>query len=374
MRTVAVVTLFVLSAIVVAQEAPPANKIKVAPFKLVKIVHEKPDPNTLVLWRVSPSKDVDRASTVETVLEFTAPPGVYTVEKLVCASKDGKPTLVEEVFYTVEIDKCCDKVPPVVTPPTPKDPPVTPPAPKPKPDPVNALGRIQFGNAGCTATVVWPRRSDGRWDLLTAEHCVDAVPIGARGQMQLRNSNSRIGVVLVSRESKSDIAWLVTDSADLADLPFAILADKTPAPGTKIWHAGYGVHIPGNREDGEILQLPNSDNQVQYALSVSSGDSGGGIFNNETGELLSPVCCTTQKNVKARVWGGSPERATQLRPKPRAETDDVDNWFRPTAIPERKSDFATERTDWFQPTPIPERRSDASKDDWFKPVPMPERK
>ncbi len=327
--------------------------LKVGPHKLVRLKVEKTDPDALVLWRVSPSKDVDRATTPDHIFEFVAPPGTYTVERLTFKVQDKRPVLVEEWKQTIDVEKCCDKVPPVITPPPPKDKEPVPPPARPKADPWNALGRIQFGNAGCTATVVWPRRADGRWDVLTAEHCVDSVPVGSKGQMQLRGQTARIGVTLVLREARSDVAWLVTDSADLPDLPFAVLADKTPPVGTKVWHGGWGVHVPGNREDGEVLAGPNTENQVQYHLSVSSGDSGGGIFNDATGELLSPVCCTTQKNVKARVWGGSPERAAQLRPRPRAAEENADDWFRPVAIPERRLD--AQNADWWKPIDIPER-------------------
>lgn len=152
-------------------QEPAAPKIKAKAYSLVRFKSDNLDAKAAVIWRVNPNKDVSRATTPRGVFEFVAPPGLYTVERLtIRTGPDGVPE-VEEWFQEVEIEKCdCEKVPPIT-------PPVTPPTPKAKADPWNALGRIQFVNAGCTATVVHPRRADGRWDVLTAAHCVDHVRV-----------------------------------------------------------------------------------------------------------------------------------------------------------------------------------------------------
>ena len=93
---------------------------------------------------------MQRATSPRGVLEFAAHPGTYEVELLVITNTDGALS-VEEARVGVTIESCTP-VPPV------------PPKPDPKPpgdgklDPVGALGRIRFGNAGCTATVIGPRR------------------------------------------------------------------------------------------------------------------------------------------------------------------------------------------------------------------------
>jgi hypothetical protein len=72
--------------------------------------------------------------------------------------------------------------------------------------------------------------------------------------------------------------------------------------GEKVWHCGYGVDKPGNIEIGHVVQLGKKQNV--YYLNVSSGDSGGGIFNYK-GEWLGAVCCTMSKGSPANVWAGN---------------------------------------------------------------------
>ena len=101
-------------------------------------------------------------------------------------------------------------------------------------------------------------------------------------------------------------------------------------------------------EDGRITGAETSDGQLQMELSVSSGDSGGGIFRADTNELVSVVCCTTERGRKTLMFGGSTEQAAKLRPA--SKTDDA---WEPIAIP-----VCTKRTDaeW-QPLDIPLYRS-----------------
>jgi hypothetical protein len=314
-----------------------AGEAKYKPHSLVRLKAEGVDAKAAILWRVHPSKDVQRATSPRGVLEFAAHPGTYEVELLVISNADGN-LMVEEARVSVTIDSCTP-VPPV------------PPKPDPKPpgdgklDPVNALGRIRFGNAGCTATVIGPRRADGKWDVLTAAHCVSGV--GARGTMTLKDGRS-LGIRVVAHHKTPDVAWCVTDD-EIADLPYALIAAKNPDPGTAIWHMGYGVDKPGNREDGTVAERENAQGQLRMTLSVSSGDSGGGIFRSDTNELISVVCCTSGMAKKVSMWGCSTEIAQKTRPR----GADADEAWEPVPIPLRSwpADFAD---DW-QPLPIPIR-------------------
>jgi len=180
------------------------------------------------------------------------------------------------------------------------------------PDPVNAVCRIQLGNAGCSATVIGPRLPDGRWQLLTASHCVEGQP--RNGIAVFRNGLS-IRVVVQGNWKEPDVAWLVTE-LPIEKLPYTVLADAPPNVGDKVYHCGFGVDVPGNVEHGTVVNPDNGQGQTQYRLSVSSGDSGGGIALNEKGQVLSPVCCTTAKGRVADVWGGTVTQCRKLRPLP----------------------------------------------------------
>lgn len=191
--------------------------------------------------------------------------------------------------------------------------PVLPPAPpkraEAEPNPREAIGRIQFGSAGCSGTVIGPRRTDGKYWILTAAHCLEKQP--TIGMMQLRNG-SRFSVERVSVDGRSDCAWLLTcDPQEL--LPFALLATDVPRAGSKVWHAGFGVHVPGNVEEGEVISPENADGQTHFSLSVSSGDSGGGICLDDQGRVVSCVCCTTARGQKSNVWGASIKSIIRLR-------------------------------------------------------------
>lgn len=197
---------------------------------------------------------------------------------------------------------------------------------KPATDPLAAIARIQFGSAGCSATIIGPRRDDGRYAVLTANHCVAGKP--TRGTMRLRDGRS-IGLQIQATDPRADCCWCLTD-ATTETFPHALLAAATPPPGTRIWHAGYGVDVPGNREDGTLDDGPNADGQVRMTLSVSSGDSGGGICADADGRVISCVCCTSARGRVASVWGASPEAIRKLLPGGLV----VDDW-RPIDVPLR---------------------------------------
>jgi hypothetical protein len=175
--------------------------------------------------------------------------------------------------------------------------------------------------------VIGPRRPDGRWDVLTAAHCVSGV--GQRGTLTLKDGRT-LGLRVVAHHRTPDVAWCVTEE-EVADLPYALIAAKNPEPGTPIWHMGYGVDRPGNREDGTVVEGENGQGQLRMSLSVSSGDSGGGIFRSDTNELVSVVCCTSGMGRRVSMWGCSAEVAQRTRPK---GTDDDEAW-KPVPIPIR---------------------------------------
>lgn len=187
--------------------------------------------------------------------------------------------------------------------PPPTEPPQTPPH-EPAPNPLGAIVRIGSGNVGCSATIIGPRRPDGRYWVLTAAHCVSGN--GQRWSMRFRNGATG-GFTIVNFDRQADWAWGATDSSTEV-YPYALLADATPPVGTALWHAGYGVDVPGNREDGQLLAVADANGQIRMRMSVSSGDSGGGVVLDGAGRIVSTVCCTTRRGAIADVWGASPER------------------------------------------------------------------
>lgn len=293
---------------------------QVQAYQLVRLRVDAPK-GAAIIWRVSPAAMVSRATTTRGILEFVAPPGKYSVDALVIRNIDDGID-VQEAQAEVVIN-----APPAPTPPTPTPPTPTPPTPPSgKLDPVNAIGRIQFGSAGCTATVIGPRRADGKWDVLTAAHCVSGV--GAVGTMRMKDGRT-ISLKIVAHQRGPDVAWAVTEESGL-ELPFAYIAKENPAIGVKVWHMGYGVDRPANREDGSVSGVENAQGQLRFQLSVSSGDSGGAILRSDTNEVVSCVCCTASRGQSAPMWGCSTAKIHASRPA--AKTEESDDWH-PIEIP-----------------------------------------
>jgi hypothetical protein len=308
MRTVVIGILLLAISSAAAAEGPGVRitgETKYKPHSLVRLRAEGVDAKAAILWRLHPAKDVQRATTPRGVLEFAAQPGTYEIELLVIQQAEGG-LVVEESTITVVVEGCGP----------------VPPKPDPKPpgkaDPEKAIGKLRFGSAGCTATVIGPRRADGRWDVLTAAHCVRG--LGQQGTLTLPDGRA-LGLRVVAHAPTPDLAWCVTEDA-VADLPYALLAEKNPEPGAAVWHGGFGVDRPGNHEEGTLAERENGQGQLRMVLSVSSGDSGGGIFRADTNELVAVVCCTTERGRKTLMFGGSAEHAHRLRPVARTEADD----------------------------------------------------
>lgn len=202
---------------------------------------------------------------------------------------------------------------------------ITPPAPvapmpqqlAPAADVREAIGQISFplangrGSAGCTATVIYPALGDGRYLVLTAAHCVEGT--SSVGKMKLRNGKV-FSVEVANKDKQSDCCWLRTVEPQKS-LPMARLASTLPAKGDKVLHAGFGVDNPGNTEYGEVIQPDNGAGQTQFNLSVSHGDSGGGIALNSKGEIVSCVCCTSRLNGKGAMWGANVVAIRKAIPK-----------------------------------------------------------
>ena len=186
-----------------------------------------------------------------------------------------------------------------------------------KVDPWNAIGKIAMQGSYCSGTVIGPRRDDGRYSIVSAAHCFRQV--GQEATFIQREGTAR-KITVVAIDRRADVAICRTETGQ-GDMAYTQVSLGSLPVGQKIWHGGYGRHIPGNKEEGTVASGPNQDNQVKYRLSVSPGDSGGGIITDDTGALLSPVCCTTRLDGPGEVWGGSPEQIRRMLATP---TDFID--------------------------------------------------
>ncbi|MEM4360499.1 MAG: trypsin-like serine protease [Candidatus Bilamarchaeaceae archaeon] len=295
------------------------GKKEAGPYELIRLELKNAPEDASILWRIYPVNKEDRASTVETVLEFIAPPGEYQVEAIIAYLCNGKPKLA---YATTSVKIRGSPQPPPEPGPKPPDPSPSPPQPSPpQPGPgvtidaFNALGRITFGSSGCTATIIktpdFPR-SDGRVWILTAAHCVSRV--GQTGRYVSRDGSLSTEVVVASINRRADCAWLITTSNVTSgrNLKMAIIASSLPQPGVEVWHAGFGVDKPGNVEKGRVTRSEDSSGQTEMILSASSGDSGGGIFRVDNNELISCVCCTVQPGAKMNLYGASVNSIREL--------------------------------------------------------------
>ena len=215
------------------------------------------------------------------------------------------------------------QLPPPTVPP-PDAPPITeaPPA----ANPLDALGRLAMAGGYCSATPITPIGKDGKQVLLSAAHCVKSV--GETCQFFTRAGRMvRVSVTSINREA--DACLLVTEELR-EPLPYLLLAKETPALGTAVFHAGFGIDKPGNVERGRILQRDTGSGQVMFELSVSPGDSGGGVCVDGSGRLISPVCCTTNLAAVGQVFGARPEVTTRMMVSPTSFMD-----LKPVQMPMR---------------------------------------
>ena len=281
-----------------------AGELKVKRDRMVRLRAAGHDKAAAVTWRWD-KKKLDGGRSGDR-LWLVGPPGEYVVECLaIKLGADGK-TEIEEAEVTVSITGDCCPPGAERPPPGPPVPPVIE-KPSPKADPVNARARITFGTSGCTATVIHPRRKDGRWDLLTAAHCVRAV--GQKGTAVMAGGR-KLAVTVTAHAREPDLCWLRTDeSAD--DLPFAVLAKELPPPGARIWHMGYGVDRPGNKETGTYVGPSRYAGMIRVDISMSSGDSGSSFFREDNGESIGTMFGT----INRLGHGGDCVTAWKIRPE-----------------------------------------------------------
>lgn len=186
-------------------------------------------------------------------------------------------------------------------------PPILPPPPV-QVDPLKATVRITTGNSGCTATILAERPSQASYYMLTAAHCVRGST--GRGKATFAHGNGKVyDWSVVRTDPTADLCLAIIMTED--ELPGALLADAEPDPGVEVWHQGFGTDRPGNLETGKVTARANSQGQVEFDLSVSSGDSGSGMFRKDNGKWVGAVCCGSGR----RVWGGGVTAARRLMTK-----------------------------------------------------------
>jgi len=181
----------------------------------------------------------------------------------------------------------------------------------PKKKPADAITLLRGQGWMCSGTIIGPVEQDDKYvDILTAAHCVK---VGQTCRVILKDGRT-LAAKCVSRDAGPDVAWLRAERPD-GSIPYLLMCDVPPPPGSAVWHQGYGIDKPDNKEEGTVTAIATSRQQVQYRLSVSPGDSGGGIILTADGKVISPVCCTTRLGGMGDVWGGTPAAAAAIRPK-----------------------------------------------------------
>lgn len=276
-----------------------ANIVKA--HRMVKLQATGYTPGAAIDWVIDKEADCDIEEVGDKLL-FTAPPGDYVITCTALMLKDGKITRTKcRVRVTIEGHGL--KPPPKVGDATPTK--------QTKEEAEKALCRLRVGTSGCTATIIGPRRADGRWDILTAAHCWGAALTAGTVTLQ---DGKVLKVKRVAIDRTADICWMVTDDV-IESLPHAWLAKEAPPNGTGLWHAGWGVDKPRNTERGSVTGGVDSNGRLVMRLNVSSGDSGGGIFRDDTNEVVSNVCCTVGGWGWITTRGGVCTKAWELRPK-----------------------------------------------------------
>lgn len=180
-----------------------------------------------------------------------------------------------------------------------------------------AVGKFVVGSEHGTATVIAPRRKDGRWDVLTVAHCV----LDARRGTLHTQFGERITLVVGRVDVSHDLAWMVTERDDL-DLYAAKLAEAPAKEGDEVWvcghAAGYGPDVEGLRREGKVggRAFRRRDH---FLLPVTFGDSGSAIFDSR-GRVVGVVCSTRQPRgprgpVVSDVLGSPFEEIVRQRPE-----------------------------------------------------------
>lgn len=277
------------------------GNLTVKQHRFVRLTAAGHDADAALDWTIDREADVDLVEVGDQLL-FVAPPGEYVVT-CTALKIDGKRLSKSKCRVRVIIEGNPAKPPPAAPP--------AKPAHQTKEEAERALCRLRVGSSGCTATVIGPRRADGKWDILTAAHCWGAAV--TTGTVTLQDGRT-LKVRRVAIDRNADICWMVTEDP-VESLPHAWLSPAVPEKGSACWHAGWGVDRPRNTERGTVSGPVDRNGQLPMHLSVSSGDSGGGIFRSDTNQVISCVCCTRAKGAAAPMWGGACTVASAMRPK-----------------------------------------------------------
>lgn len=222
------------------------------------------------------------------------------------------PPLPPPVTVTVHPPATPPTIPPGVVPTAPTPPaPTIPPPPViiSKADPFNATVKLQARGHYCTGTIIGPRRQDGSYWVLSAGHCAGS--IGERQTAVLR-SGKTLTVTVFTINRQQDWSWFETGPTG-DELPYAELSNVAPKVGARVWHAGFGIWTPGRREEGIVETSPDRRANVHIALTVSSGDSGSGIFDVESGKLVAVVSVGSGSNPSE--WTEGPTTPTIRTPR-----------------------------------------------------------
>lgn len=163
-------------------------------------------------------------------------------------------------------------------------------------DPLKARCQVRHGNAGCTAVFLPSNDAEFAY-LLSAYHCVPGV--GGTGEARTTYGET-FRTKVIAGDQRSDVA-ILTSQEPYQTRYFAELAEDNAPAGTPIWHAGYGIDRPGNVERGQVIAPDDGNGQTRMQFNVSSGDSGGGIYREDNGQIISTVCCGDGRN----VWGAN---------------------------------------------------------------------
>lgn len=185
-------------------------------------------------------------------------------------------------------------------PPAPQTPPALP-RPAPRLDAVQALARYSAAGTGCTCTILGPTPRKGYVAVLTAHHCVGRV--GRNFDVILKDGR-RFKAICIASDAQADCALGVIKTDE--SVPYAKIAADDPEPGVKVWQAGYGVGKPEKRYDGTVVSVGQA--QTMMKIAFFSGDSGGGIFRDDTNELVSVVCCTQATGRVTNSYGATVKR------------------------------------------------------------------
>ncbi|WP_447975129.1 S1C family serine protease [Nitrospira sp. Kam-Ns4a] len=131
--------------------------------------------------------------------------------------------------------------------------------------------------------------------LVTARHAVEQEEKGdqvvAKQLTVLTNALEQVPAVLVGVNAYLDVAvYRVTDPEVVKRLPVATFAEREPAPGDPVFTVGYplgwGPAVAFGRVGNPNIFLSTVDTRLmQLDLSACSGNSGGGLF-NEQGEVI----------------------------------------------------------------------------------------